>query len=411
MPKKVFERLSDRKASSKLKPGYHIDGQGLYLQVTTAGTKSWILRYMLAGRAREMGMGGYPDKTLADARHEARRWRALVSEGRDPIEERRRVYEDNLAQSRAERAKKITFAEAASRYIDANLSQWRNAKHVAQWRSTIETYANPLIGNLAVDAIDTKLVEKVLDPIWRTKTETATRLRGRIESVLDWATVRGYRSGDNPARWKGHLAKLLPRPTKVAKVSHHAALPFSEMGAFMAKLRDQIGIAARALEFAVLTACRTGEVIGARWGEIDLKAKTWIIPPGRMKAHKEHRVPLSPAVLHLLKHLPREGENPEFVFLGAREGRHLSNLAMLQCLKRMGWTDLTVHGFRSSFRDWAAERTNHPREVVEEALGHTLESKVEAAYRRGDLFDKRAKLMSAWATYCGNVGKDGVIRG
>lgn len=398
MPKRVYQKLNDRKVSSgKLAPGYHIDGLGLYLQVTDAGTKSWILRYMIGGRAREMGLGSYPEKTLAAARVDALRWRVLVSEGRDPIAERRRVYEENLMQTRADLAKKFTFAETAERYIDSNSLQWSNKKHIAQWRSTIETYANPVIGNLAVDAIDTKLVEKVLDPIWRTKTETATRLRGRIEAVLDWATVRGYRSGDNPARWKGHLDKLLPTPTKVAKVRHHAALPYVEIGEFMRLLHEQQGIAASALKFTILTACRTGEVIAAKWNEIDLSEKVFVLPGTRTKTRKEHRVPLCHAAIQMLKRLPREGD---YVFIGAREGKHISSMSMLMLLRRMGRPDLTVHGFRSCFRDWASELTDFSNEVIEMALGHAIESKVEAAYRRGNLFDKRTKLMTAWAAYC-----------
>ena len=304
-------------------------------------------------------------------------------------------------ETRLNAAKAMTFRDCAARYIASHRAGWRNPKHAAQWEATLATYAGPVMGGLSVQAIDTALVLKVLEPIWTTKPETAGRVRGRIESVLDWAKVRGYRAGENPARWRGHLDKLLPARSKVRRVEHHAALPYAELPGFLMSLRDQEGIAARALEFAIVTAARTGEVIGARWSEIDLLEKIWTVPPGRMKAGKEHRVPLSARALAILEEMqPHRHAEDSFVFPGAKLGRPLSNMAFLMLLRRMGRDDLTAHGFRSSFRDWAAERTNFPSEVAEMALAHMVGSKVEAAYRRGDLFEKRSRLMAAWATFC-----------
>jgi integrase len=293
----------------------------------------------------------------------------------------------------------MTFDACAAAYIDAHKSSWRNAKHRDQWPNTLNTYASPVFGSLPVQAVDVGLVMKALEPIWKIKSETASRLRGRIEAVLDWATVRGYRKGDNPARWRGHLDKLLPARSKVQKVEHHSALPYGGLADFVAVLRGQDGIAARALEFLILTATRTGEVIGARWDEVDLGEKIWVVPAARMKAGREHRVPLSAVAAAILEEMKKIREG-EFVFPGGKKGRPLSNMAMLAVLKRIGRSDLTAHGFRSSFRDWAAERTNFPREVAEMALAHTVGDKVEAAYRRGDLFQKRRQMMDGWARFC-----------
>lgn len=295
-------------------------------------------------------------------------------------------------------AKAVTFEEAAERYIEAHKAGWKNAKHAAQWTTTLKTYAYPLIGESPVQAIDTGLVLKVLEPIWTTKTETANRLRGRIESVLDWARVRGYRERENPARWRGHLEQLLPAPSKVQRVQHHAALPYADLPKFMEALRAQDGVSASALEFAILTVARTGEVIGAKWSEIDLKERVWTIPAERMKAGKEHRVPFSARTLAILKSMKALGSG-EYVFPGLNN-KALSNMALLMLLRRMGREDITAHGFRSTFRDWAAERTNFPAEVAEMALAHAVGDKVEAAYRRGDLFAKRRELMTAWAKAC-----------
>ena len=298
----------------------------------------------------------------------------------------------------------MVFKDCAEKYIAAHKAGWRNAKHANQWASTLEAYAYPLFGSLPVASIDTALVMKVLEPIWTSKTETASRVRGRIEAILDWATARGFRMGENPARWRGHLDKLLPARRKVQKVKHHEALPYTEVGAFMEKLRDQEGFAACALEWLILTASRTSETIGTTWEEIDFEAKTWTVPADRIKGGKEHRVPLSPEALRIAKKMHKM-KYGDYVFQGSKTGKPLSNNALLALLKRMGRQDLTAHGFRSTFRDWAAEQTNYPREVAEMALAHTIEDKVEAAYRRGDLFGKRNILMAEWAKYCGHVRK------
>jgi integrase len=282
---------------------------------------------------------------------------------------------------------------------------WKNDKHASQWVATLKTYAYPVIGDLPLHMIDTTLVMKVIEPLWSEKPETASRLRGRMEAVLDWATVRGYRAGDNPARWRGHLDVLLPSRSKVRKVEHHSALAYAELPAFLVKLREQEGVAARALEFTILTAARTSETIGATHHEIDKKNKLWSVPAERMKAGKDHRVPLSDRALKILDQVSRAGEGREdFIFPGGNVGKPLSNMAMLKLLARMGRGDLTVHGFRSTFRDWAAERTNFPNEVVEMALAHAVDDKTEAAYRRGDLLEKRSRLMEAWSAYCDKPG-------
>lgn len=374
--------------------GMHADGAGLYLQVTATGA-SWIYRYSLLGRAREMGLGSLATVSLAEARQKAQEARQLRDEGMDPIEAR----DAQRARARLEAASLMTFDQCAAAYVEAHEAGWRNAKHRQQWSNTLATYARPVIGALSVQAVDTGLVLKALEPIWRTKPETASRLRGRIEAVLDWAAARGYRQGENPARWRGHLAKLLPAGEKVRAVKHHAALPYADLPGFLVELRKQEGIAARALEFTILTGARTGEVIGALPAEIDRAAKVWTVPAERMKAGKEHRVPLTSAALAVLKAVPAI-EGAAHLFPGGKRGRPLSNMAMLKVLARMGRTDLTVHGFRSAFRDWAAERTNHAPHVVEMGLAHAIGDKVEAAYRRGDLFEKRRRLMADWERYC-----------
>jgi integrase len=385
--------------------GMHSDGGGLYLQVTPSGA-SWLYCFMLNGRSREMGLGPLHSVGLADARRKAEGARRLRAEGIDPIEARKA----ERAKIALEAARAITFKDAAEKFIEAHRAGWRNAKHADQWSSTLETYVYPMLGSLSVQDIDVPLVLKVLEPIWKTKTETASRVRGRIEAVLDWATVRGYRRGDNPARWRGLLENVLPQRSKVQRVAHHAALPYAEIGAFVAALRKQEGISALALEFTILTAARTGEVIGAKWGEFDLVEKTWTIPAERMKGGREHRVPLSVRALEILAEMKPlaqvalgQDETEAFVFPGGKPGKPLSNMAMLKLLERMGRDDLTAHGFRSTFRDWAAERTSYPREVAEMALAHSIGDKVEAAYRRGDLFEKRRRLMNEWAKFCSTV--------
>lgn len=397
-------RLTALKVLRGKKPGMYADGAGLYLQVTGDGTervaKSWIFRFTLRGRAREMGLGSLSTFGLADARAKAAECRRLVYEGVDPIEARR----TERAKVMAETARSLTFKECTEQYLAAHRGGWRNAKHAAQWSTTVKTYADPVIGALPVQRIDTALVMKIVEPLWSKKPETAARLRGRIEAVLDWATARAYRQGDNPARWRGHLDKLLPARTKVRQVKHHAALPYDELPEFMTELRIQEGVSARALEFLILTAARTGEVIGARRDEIN--DEVWTVPADRMKGGKEHRVPLSAPALAIVRKLQSEHRG-DFLFVGSKRGNPLSNMAMLALLKRMGRADLTAHGFRSTFRDWAAERTNYPREAVEMALAHAIDNKVEAAYRRGDLFDKRRLLMAEWATFCSQSGRPG----
>jgi integrase len=396
---KAVEKAKPKHAT---RPMLYADGGGLYLQVSASGTKSWVFRFMLNGKSREMGLGpfgdpAHPTITLELARERAADCRRQRHFGIDPIESRRA----ERAARALEAARAVTFRQAAETYIEAHRASWRNPKHAAQWTNTLTTYAYPVIGNLPVAVIDVSHVTKVIEPLWSTKTETASRLRGRIESILDAATAKKLRAGENPARWRGHLENLLPKRAKVRKVKHHAALPYPEMHAFMTALRGQDGTAARAMAFVILTAARTGEAIGARWSEIGDDG-VWIVPGERMKAGNEHRVPLSAPALAILRGMRPEGEDePDgYIFPGGKAGEPLSNMAMLELLRRMGRADVTVHGFRSTFRDWAAERTTFPAEVAEMALAHVIDDKTRAAYQRGDLFAKRKQLMDAWARYC-----------
>ncbi|HEY0877930.1 MAG TPA: integrase arm-type DNA-binding domain-containing protein [Zeimonas sp.] len=393
--RKLARELTPLQVKRLTAPGLHFVGHvtGLALQVTPAGTRSWTLRYSVGPKRRDLGLGSYPSVTLADACTAAREARELLRRGVDPIEDAR-AKKSALA---AAVASGLTFAQCASRYVDAHEAGWRSSKHAAQWRATLDTYATPILGKMRVADVQTAHVVVVLDPIWRTRTETASRVRGRIEAVLDWAKARGYRTGENPARWRGHLDKLLPARSKVARVKHHAALPYAKIGDFMVKLRKAEGIGARALELAILCAARSGEVRGARWSEVDLDAGIWTVPGTRMKAGKEHRVPLSGAAVELLRALPRV-DDCDLVFPGARN-RPMSDATLGAVLKRMK-VDVTAHGFRSTFRDWAAETTAYPSEVVEMALAHTIDNKVEAAYRRGDLMERRRRLAEDWARYC-----------
>lgn len=403
-------KLSAAKVAKASTPGYLIDGGGLYLQITrrrsTRGaevhpsplasvTKSWTFRYRdrATGKLRELGLGGYPDVSLEEARTKAGEYRGLLREGRDPKTEKASIR----ARIKSDAASSLTFDKASAACISSKRAGWRNVKHADQWTNTLATYASPTIGLLPVASIDLPLVLKVLEPIWIEKNETASRVRQRIESVLAWATVSGYRTGDNPARWRGHLDHLLPKPSKIQKSEHHAALPYEEIGGFLRALRQRKGIASLALEFAILTAARTGEVIGAEWTEFDLEKLTWTIPASRMKAGKEHVIPLSARAGEILRPMAEAKRGP-FVF---SEGEApLSNMAMHATLKRMGKGDITVHGFRSTFRDWAGEQTNFPREVIEHALAHQLKDKAEAAYARSTMPEKRRKLMEAWSGYC-----------
>jgi integrase len=399
--------LTMKRVEKLVQPGRYHDEHGLYLQVISKTNKSWILRYTRGGRERWLGLGPAHAFTLHEARERARQARKLIADGIDPIDAKR---SEKVARKLAV-AKAVTFKEAARRFIEAHEPSWRNQKHRNQWWATLKAYVFPVFGELPVSAIDVGLVMKVLQPIWTSKPETATRVRGRIESILDWAGAHGFRSGDNPARWRGFLDKLLPARSKVRAVRHHDALAYVDLPAFMAELAARAGIAARALEFTILTAARTGEVIGARWSEIDVAAGAWVVPQERMKAGREHRVPLSAPALAILAELPREGE---YVFPGAREGEAISNMTMMAVVRRMKRNNITIHGFRSTFCDWAAERTGYPNEAIEMSLAHTISNKVEAAYRRGDLFERRRRLMSDWATYCGggvvSADSDGKVR-
>jgi integrase len=385
----AHNKLTARGIATATKKGRYGDGGGLFLQVSKWGTKSWLFRYERNGRERQMGLGPLHTVSLATAREMAREARLVVLRGKDPIAEKN-------AQAATARAAQATFRDCAEQYLNAHSAGW-TPRTLEHWRTTFEMYAHPAIGDMTVAAVDTVAVVKILEPIWRTKSETAKKLRARIAAVLDNAKVLELRNGDNPARWRGHLDKLLPKPSKVRTVKHHAALPYSEMHAFLAELRLRDGLGAVALQFTILTAVRTSEALGARWDEIDLANATWTVPSRRMKSKREHRVPLSPQVIEILTALPREGE---WVFPGIKAGRPLSPIAMMTAVRRMGRPDLTVHGFRSTFRDWAAETTAYPNHVVEMALAHAIGDAVEAAYRRGDLFEKRRRLMDDWARHC-----------
>lgn len=381
-------------------PGLYGDGAGLWLNVTEGGSKSWVLRYTQGGKERRAGLGPFPEVTLAEARESAVNFRRQLRNGQDPVQEKRQAK----AAAQAEQAKSVTFDWCAEKYIAAHKPSWKNPKHGDQWTNTIATYVSPIMGGTAVDRIETAHIMRVLEPIWTTKAETASRLRGRIESILSWAAVRKFRSGENPARWKGHLDSLLPARKKIARVQHHAALPWQEMGGFMAELKEQSGVGALALQFTILTAARSGEVRGMTWDEVSLEDAVWIIPGARMKAGRDHRVPLSThakAILTTMNELKLDDKN--VVFPGVRDGKPLSDMTLTAVLKRMERTDITVHGFRSTFRDWAAEVTDYPREMAEMALAHTVSDQVEAAYRRGDMFEKRRQMMADWDAFCHGI--------
>jgi integrase len=385
--------------------GRHACGlvRGLYLQVSDSGAKSWILRYQLNNAGHEMGLGSAADFTLKEARERARAARQLLADGRDPLQEKQAAR----AAAKAAVARKLTFREAAQRYFDQNESKWRNASHRDQFLSTLRKYAFPVLGDMDVATIDTPDILRAIEPHWNSTAITVDRTRARIEQVIDWAIVRGHRpAGPNPARWPGHLDQVLPAPRKVAPIAHHAALPYQQIPAFMAALRRQDTVAARALEFLISTAARTGEVIHATWDEIDFDSKTWTVPAERMKAGREHRVPLSPAAVSLLQALPREDGNP-FVFIGRRPGTGLSRMALPWVMDRLDQNGVTVHGFRSSFRDWSGETTAFAHDICEAALAHTRGDHSVRAYARGDLFDKRRKLMDAWAKFCAAPAKVG----
>lgn len=409
------QRLSALQVSKLTKPGLYGDGGGLTLQITATGAKSWLLRYMVAGKPFGMGLGPTHTVSLAEARQKALEARKLLIDGINPLAAKK---QSKIAAALAD-AKMMSFDQCAEAYILAHKAGWKNAKHGDQWTNTLNTYASPVFGHLPVAEIDTGLVVKCLAPIWESKTETASRVRGRIESVLGWATTSGYRTGENPARWKGHLENLLATISKSSRTKNHPSLPWQHIGVFMSALRVREGVSARAVEFAILTACRSGEVRGAQWAEFDTAGKLWTIPAERMKAKREHQVPLSDAALALLESLPKE-KDVEVVFAGTK-GQPLSDMSLTAVIRRMNgdekpiWADangdsITVHGFRSSFRMWAAETTNYPREVAEHALAHQLPDAVERAYQRGSQFAKRAALMAEWAVYCSTVPIDAVVK-
>jgi len=397
MPKRAKEWTA-LECKKTTKPGSYAVGaiSGLQLVVKPSQAKSWVLRTMVGIKRRHIGLGPYPEVSLAEAREKARRMKKEIKAGVDPVETRRAARFELIRSQNG----RMTFREAARLCHEKVASESRNKKHQRQWLSSLEQHAFPKIGHMAVDDIDLPHVLAVLEPIWTTRTVTATRVRARMETVLNWSIVSGYRKGDNAARWKGHLDTILPQPKKIRKVRHHRALPWRDIGAFMRDLRSRDGMAARALEFLILTAARSGEVRMATWDEVDFAARTWTVPGSRMKAGKEHAVPLPDAAVRLLEDLPRFEGSP-YVFTAARGGP-LSDMAISAVCRRMG-VDAVPHGFRSTFRDWAAESTNFPREVCEQALAHTLPSAVEAAYRRGDLFQKRQKLMEAWSAYANKV--------
>jgi len=399
-----LNRLSAKTVALKKYPGLYCDGGGLYLQVAASGSKTWIFRFRspITHKLRDMGLGPLHSVGLPEAREKAAAQRTALLDGLDPIE----VREEGNRRKALEATKAVSFAHCAASYIESHKAGWRNEKHAEQWTKTIEIYAEPIVGPLPVQAVDTGLVLKILEPIWATKSETASRLRGRIENILDWARARGYRTGENPARWKGHLNQLLPALSKKHRVTHHKAMPFPEVGGFVSRLRALSGVSARCLEFTILTASRTNEAIKARPEEFDLTNATWTIPATRMKAKREHRVPLCPRAVEIVQEMLKLKQDYLFPSTGKRES--LSNMAMLSLLIRMD-VKVTVHGFRSSFRDWAAERTAFSHEVCESALAHTISNAAEAAYRRGDLFDKRRKLMDGWADYINSPRIEGAV--
>lgn len=393
MVDRSLNRLSATAVAKLKKPGMHADGGGLYLLIRGA-QRSWVFRFRDGARLRDMGLGPAHTVSLADAREQATAARRQRLDGVDPIEARATVR----AAAKAEKAATMTFRSAADAYIAAHRAGWRNEKHAEQWSSTLAAYAHPTIGDLSVSAVDTTLVLKILRPIWATKTETASRVRGRIESILDWAKVSGLRAGENPARWRGHLDHMLPARAKVRPVEHFAALPYAELAGFMTALRAREGIAARCLEFTILTAARSGEARGATWAEVDVAAAVWTVPAARTKARREHRVPLSDRALAILEEMRLTREVGPLVFPGHRLTQPLSDMSLTAVLGRMG-RDITVHGFRSTFTDWAREQASFDQEVRKAALAHTIDDKTDAAYARGDMFEKRRKLMAAWADY------------
>jgi integrase len=396
-------KLSPAKVQKATKPGMYSDGGGLYLHVGLSGNKSWVYRFMLHGQSRDMGLGSIVEFGLKEARERAQRARQLRRDGVDPIKERNSERDAR----RLEAAKSITFKACGQKYVAAHRSSWKSAKHADQWESTLEEYVYPVIGALPVSAVDTGHVTKILESIWGTVTETASRVRGRIEVILNYAKTNGWRSGENPAVWRGHLENIFAKKSKVAPVEHHPAMDWKEIGAFMPKLVAKAGVAAAALRFTILTTSRTGEVRFARWPEIDEAAKLWIIPGKRMKAGKEHRVPLSSEAMAILKDMAKLRTDTEgYIFPGRDPKKPLSNRALLIVLDRLGRSDVTTHGFRSTFTDWAAE-TGRPNDIADAALAHKLGNATRTAYQRGTLLDRRRRLMNDWAAFCGRPFAEG----
>ena len=399
MPKRAKE-LTSLQVRRLLQPSLYAVGGvvGLYLQVRSASARSWILNVTTGQKRRMFGLGSYPTVLLEQAREKARSYRTMIENGTDPVYERRKAR----AELFAAKAKQLTFDEAAKAVVAVKRQEFRNAKHTAQWETTLATYVSPVIGTLFVSDIETAHILKVLEPIWATKTETATRIRQRIEKVFDWCQARGYRTADNPARWNGHLKELLPQPAKIRTVQHFAAVPYPALPAFFARLQRHHGVSARALQFAILTGARSGEVRGARWSEFDLTAKVWTVPAVRMKMKKEHRVPLSEAAIILLAGLP--SVNGSDVLFRSNRGGGLSDTALLMVLRRMH-VDAVPHGFRATFKTWASECTAFHHDVIEASLAHSLDSKVAEAYQRGDMLEKRRALLGQWAAYCRSAEK------
>src|ERR1035437_590197 len=407
-----LNKLSVKFVENVTEPGRYADGGGLYLQVSkgkSGVTKSWLFRYMRGGAtSRAMGLGAVSTRngdgytTLIKARQKRTRAREMLEEGIDPLQTKRA----GLTAERLEKARSVTFAQCADQYIKSHEAGWKGAKHARDWRGSLAKYAFPVIGELPVATIDLVLVKKILEPIWKTKTKTAVDVRSRIELVLNWAKIHGYRDGEDPARWKGHLENVLAKPSKVTKVKHHPAMPYAELPGFMRELQHKTAVGARALEWTILAACRSDEALGAEWSEIDIDKRVWIIPAPRMKADADHRVPLTDRMAEILKSQPRDGK---FVFPGQSGAKKISGASMWHLLRSIRSSSETVHGFRSSFRDWAAEQTAYPSDVIEMALAHTIANKVEAAYRRGDLFEKRRRLMADWASYCASSSRDPAV--
>lgn len=393
---KLTQKLTDLKVRKGIEPASYPDGNGLYLQIRKSGAKDWFYRYEVGGRGRKKGLGSYPTISLQDAREAAHECRILRKNGIDPVEHFQKLQKEQVLLER----KVMTFKECAEAYIDARKPEWKNEKHQYQWSQSLTSYAYPYIGDLSVQEINLSLVLKVLEPIWQTKTETASRVRQRIESILDWAKVREYREGENPARWRGHLDKLLPSPKKIQKVVHQPAMDYMDVPEFYKAIRTNQAVSKLALVFIVLTATRSKETRFARWSEIDFKNKVWTIPEERTKSGREQRVPLTGEMISRLKQA-ESIKLGDFVFPSTKARQGISDTAVRKQLQDKH-ADLTVHGFRSSFRDWCAEMTNYPRELAEKALGHVLTDKVEAAYQRGDMFEKRRKLMESWNDFCVN---------